>query len=293
MAPDKPFRFPKDSDPIVGVAALANHERIATAMDDVVRELQSRFTVRRYELQEDCDLASSDCDAIIVVGGDGSILRAANAMADRQKPVLGVNVGKLGFLASIQPDAVGRLADELVAGRCSIADHVMLDCTAVLDGVQIHRLALNEVTLRAGPPFCMIDVDLFVDGELVTTFSCDGVLLSTPIGSTAHNLSAGGPILRKDLATLVVTPLSPHTLTNRPVVDSADRVYEFAMARNSPAASVVIDGTVCGELSGEGRISIARAKSVFQLIEAPDHSYYRTLRDKLHWGGGLRLRPRE
>ena len=294
MTRETPFRFPESGDPAVALAGISSSPRIAEAMEAVEAELAKRFVTHRFELQDEPDLAGCDCHAVIVVGGDGSILRAANFMADRQKPALGVNVGKLGFLADIQPEAVGRVADQLLGGTCRVVKHVMLDCTARLSGgEQVERLALNEVTVRAGAPFGMIDVDLFIDDELVTTYSCDGVLLSTPIGSTAHSLSAGGPILRKNLESLVVTPLSPHTLTNRPVVDSADRRYEFAMSAGSPGAAVVIDGNVCGELSGEGRVSIARAKSVFQLIEAPGHSYYRTLREKLHWGGGLRRRPRE
>lgn len=288
MSSRRPFQF-RAARPSVGVAGLVDDARFAAALDAVAAQLEGRCDVSRFDLREPARLADADCELVIVVGGDGSILRAAGAMADRQKPTLGVNAGKLGFLADVQPEEVGRLVDQLFAGDCLVVDHVMLDCQADLAaGGPLATLALNEVTVRAGAPYRMIDVDLFVDGEQVTTYSCDGVILGTPIGSTAHSLSAGGPILRKSLGALVVTPLSPHALTNRPVVDSADRVFEFAMAGGEGSAAIVIDGAVRGELTGERRLTIRRAKSVFQLIEAPDHSYYRTLREKLHWGGGLR-----
>ena len=123
----------------------------------------------------------------------------------------------------------------------------------------------------------------------MTTYSCDGLIVATPVGSTAHSLSAGGPILRKDLQAFVFLPISPHTLTNRPVVDSADRVFEMAMGNRHEGAAVVIDGVeLCG-LQADDRVRVDRAEPKFKLVEVPGRSYYRTLREKLGWGG--RLRP--
>jgi NAD+ kinase len=135
----------------------------------------------------------------------------------------------------------------------------------------------------------LIDIHLFVDGELVTTYSCDGVIVSTPVGSTAYSLSAGGPILRKDLQAFVISPISPHTLTNRPVIDSAERHYELEVARPNPGTSVVVDGQMLAGLEPYDRIHVVRAEPRFKLLEVPGHSYYRTLREKLGWGGRLRL----
>ena len=116
------------------------------------------------------------------------------------------------------------------------------------------RLGLNEVAVLAGPPFAILDIDLYVDAELVTTYSCDGLIVSTPVGSTAHSLSAGGPILRQDLQAFVISPISPHTLTNRPVVDSADRVYEMVVPEPHAGTSVVVDGRVlCQARAGRSR----------------------------------------
>jgi NAD+ kinase len=226
-----------------------------------------------------------------VLGGDGSILRAARQMGARQLPVLGVNLGKLGFLADIPPGELAATLAEVVAGRASVVDHLMFDCQwRHVGGKSDRHLGLNEVAILGGPPFALLDVDLYVDSELVTTYSCDGLIVSTPVGSTAHSLSSGGPILRKDLQAFCISPISPHTLTNRPVVDSADRRYELVAAHPHEGTSLVIDGQVVGRLAAGDRVVVERSEAVFQLIEVPGRGYYRTLREKLGWGGGLSSR---
>jgi NAD+ kinase len=137
-----------------------------------------------------------------------------------------------------------------------------------------------------------MDVDLYVDSELATTYSCDGLIIATPVGSTAHSLSAGGPILRKDLQAFVISPISPHTLTVRPMVDSAERVYDLVVPRAAPATSVVVDGRVVCRLEPNDRVRIRRAEERFQLVAAPGHSYYGTLREKLGWSGRLKFGER-
>jgi NAD+ kinase len=236
--------------------------------------------------------ALPDCDAemAVVLGGDGSILRAAHQMGHRQLPVIGVNLGNLGFLADLQPEELDDVLPEVAAGRHRVIDHLMLECTVVRDGQPGEpALGLNEVSVLAGPPFAILDVRLYVDGDLVTTYSCDGLIVSTPVGSTAHNLSAGGPILRKDLQALVISPISPHTLTNRPVIDSAERTYEMVVPDPHEGTTLVIDGQVQGPLTARDRVRIVRSDACFQLVEVADRGYYRTLREKLGWGGRLRL----
>jgi NAD+ kinase len=136
----------------------------------------------------------------------------------------------------------------------------------------------------------MIEVELYVDGELATTYSCDGLIVSTPVGSTAHNLAAGGPILEKSLQAFVASPICPHTLTNRPVVDMADHVYELAVPAPNAGTSLVVDGKVIQLVTSDDRIRIERSSAQFQLIETPGRGYYRTLREKLGWGGRLQAR---
>lgn len=239
------------------------------------------------------DLAAVEADLVIVFGGDGSILRAARQMGARQLPVLGVNLGKLGFLADIAPEEFENALPQVCAGKGRVEEHLMFECRLMRDGkVAAERLALNEVAVLAGPPFAMLNVDLYVDAELATTYSCDGLIVSTPVGSTAHSLSAGGPILRKDLQAVVISPISPHTLTNRPVVDSADREYTLSAPNARAETSLVVDGQLVDRLGPADRVVIRRAPVTFKMVRVAGHGYYRTLREKLGWGGGLAIRDK-
>jgi NAD+ kinase len=145
-------------------------------------------------------------------------------------------------------------------------------------------LGLNEVVVQAGPPYHMIDLDLSVDGERVSRYTGDGLIISTPIGSTAHSLSAGGPILGQELSAFVITPICPHMLTNRPVVESAEKVYTIHILRDSAGTALVIDGQQILPVKVGYRITVRKAPVTFQLVKVPGRSFYQTLRDKLHWG---------
>lgn len=241
------------------------------------------------------DMAGQDADLAIVLGGDGAILRAAHQMGSQQLPVVAVNLGKLGFLADLSPAEVPDVLRDFAAGKLGVVEHLMLECRVVRHGQAeaIHRqLGLNEVVIWGGATFAIMDLDLYVDSEWVTTYSCDGLILSTPVGSTAHSLSSGGPILRKELDAFVISPISPHTLTNRPVVDSAERLYELVVARPNEGTSVVVDGRVLCTLQPGDRVCVRQARSRFRLVAAPGHSYYHTLREKLGWGGRFQINMR-
>lgn len=225
-------------------------------------------------------------DFAIVLGGDGSILRAATRMENSQIPVLGVNLGKLGFLADVNPDDIAPALRSIDQGEFRLVDHLMLRIEVIRGEKTIaEKTGLNEVAILGGPPYEIQQLDLAVDGVAATSYSCDGLIISTPVGSTAHNLSAGGPILRKDLQAFVISPISPHTLTVRPIVDTADRVYELVASNPNESACVVLDGQILTKLQAGDRVRVSRAKSIFQLIEVSGHNYYRTLREKLGWGG--------
>lgn len=262
---------------------LAEAERLRPLVEQHAQIVRTDFTGAE-------DLSGVEADLAIVLGGDGSILRAAHQMGNRQVPVMAVNLGKLGFLANMSPQELPELLRDFAAGRLTVTEHLMFECT-VRRGEEIcgRQLGLNETVLHAGSPFTLIDVDLYVDSDLVTTYSCDGLIVGTPVGSTAHCLSAGGPILRKHLQAFVVVPLNPHTLTMRPVVDSADCVYEMVVERPNEGTAVVVDGRMICRLQPGDRVRVQRAQPRFKLVSNPGHTYYRSLREKLGWGGRLKF----
>jgi len=254
----------------------------------------------RPAIRQHCDIVLEDlygsqeldgiaADVAIVLGGDGTMLRAAKQMGYNQLPVLGVNLGRLGFLADVSPDELVNVMADVTAGKCQIVEHLMLQCTVCGDNeTRATTLGLNEAAIMGGPPHRMLDIDLYVDSELATTYSCDGLIVSTPVGSTGHSLSAGGPILRTDLQAFVVSPISPHTLTVRPVVDSADRVYDMTVRQPGEHTAVVVDGRALCLLDAGDRVRVQRSRAVFRTVEVGEHTYYKTLRDKLDWGGRFR-----
>ncbi|MEZ6060276.1 MAG: NAD(+)/NADH kinase [Planctomycetaceae bacterium] len=236
---------------------------------------------------------STEADVAVVIGGDGSILRGCRQLGANQIPIVGVNVGRLGFLADLSPDDFCDNLRQLQSGDYRVVEHLMFECEHRLaDGTVERNLGLNEATMTSGKSLKMLDVALEIDGQPVTTFSCDGLIISTPVGSTAHNLSAGGPILRQDLQAFCITPICPHTLTVRPIVDSADRTYGLSVSDSPDGGMLVIDGQIHRHVSENEQILIRRAQQTFKLVHFPGHSYYATLHRKLGWRGQLDYRER-
>lgn len=249
--------------------------------------LRDHADVLTVDLHQEQDLARyPGADLALVFGGDGAILRAARQMAYHQVPVLGVNLGRLGFLADIHPQELHQSFLQVLAGEYRVTRHVMYECVVSGPRVEAGRtfLGLNEVVVHTSPPFHMVDLDLEVDGIVVARFSGDGLIVSTPIGSTAHNLSAGGPILGQELPAFVLTPICPHTLTYRPVVDSADKVYTIHLSGSVEQAVVILDGQESVPLEDGQRVVIRKAPVTFALVKVPNRSFFQTLRDKLRWG---------
>jgi NAD+ kinase len=246
------------------------------------------------DLRQEADLAAAPAaDLALVLGGDGAILRAARQMGYRQVPVLGVNLGRLGFLADLDPEQVRCCFPQVLAGDFRVTRHLMFECVVEGDGPPRTCLGLNEVAFHTLPPFHMLELDLQVDGEAVAKFHGDGLILSTPVGSTGHSLSAGGPILSQELDAFVITPICPHTISYRPVVDSADKVYTIALGKQAEEAALIVDGQELLPLTPRQRVTVRRAPVQFGLVKVPGRSFYQTLRDKLRWGAlpGYRTDP--
>lgn len=278
------------SEEVLETKPLANdlQKLLSHLGHDVKMMVAARTAWEPDASEETTSNIAQDADLVIVLGGDGSILRTARWMGYQQTPVLGVNLGRLGFLADFSPNEVEPAINELIAGRFRLVEHMMFE-TRVLRGDNIiaSDLGLNETSILAGPPFSLFEIELYVDGELATVYRGDGLIISTPVGSTAYNMSAGGPIVRKSIEAFIFTPLNPHTLTHRTVVDTASRDYTLIVPSPNAGSSCVVDGRLLLSLQAGDKICVSLAAPKFCLIETNQHSYYSTLRDKLTWGGGL------
>jgi len=274
--------------PPLRIAVLGNgtkpevHDQARRLADAVGRH--PGVDLARVDLASDTDLSTLQADVALVLGGDGTVLHTARRMGDRPTPVLGVNVGRLGFLAELTPDDfLERLAD-LAAHRYTVDNLLTLSCThAPKEGAPRTFRGLNDIVLRAAPVFHLLEIGLSIDGESVMTYRGDGLILATPVGSTAHSLSAGGPVLPPDAHMFVVTPLCAHTLTQRPLVDGTHKVYEMT-PRGEGAVVLVVDGQVQVPINSGDRVIVRRGGFPFPMVRLPGHSFYRTLRDKLGWG---------
>ncbi|MGB7348150.1 MAG: NAD(+)/NADH kinase [Pirellulaceae bacterium] len=274
--------------PRVAILGAPNRDRVRTELERLRPVIASKADIVVEDLDFAHNFDTTEQDLVIVLGGDGSILQAARQMGEKQTPVLGVNCGRLGFLAALSPDDFINAWPKVCCGGFDVIDHLMLDAILVREGKEIRKqLALNEIAILGGPPYTILDIDLYADGHLATRYRCDGLIIATPVGSTAHNLSAGGPILRRNLDAMVISPISPHTLTYRPLVDSGDTKLELEVTQPQASTSVVADGRIIDSLKSGDRVKVQRASSNFRMLSVPGQNDYRTLRDKLGWGGSV------
>lgn len=231
--------------------------------------------------------ADSGATRIIVLGGDGTLIGAARSLHDRQTPIVGVNMGKLGFLAEYTADELcGEFARSMTDDSL-ISRRAMLEVSICQNGgMSTTGLAVNDCVIQAGPPFRAIGLGLKVDGAPLTRVMGDGLIVCTPSGSTAHNLSAGGPIVQSGVDALVVTPLCAHSLTHRPLVLERESVIEIEACEVNEGTTAIIDGQVSFLLQEGDTVTIRRFAHDFQLVRNPRYTKWHKLVTKLHWGVG-------
>ncbi len=276
--------------------ARDDSSRIQTACQELQHFLndQSGVDIVTTAIVEELVPESLDADLIVVLGGDGAILRACRQLGRHQMPILGINLGRLGFLADLALEEFQQNFAAIRERQFHIAEHVMFECTIHReDGSTETCLGLNEAALCAEATLQMIEVSLTIDDFPVTRYSCDGLIISTPVGSTAHSLSAGGPAIRQDLPVFVVTPICPHTLSNRSLVDHAERTYRLGIDRSRSDAILVVDGQIRRHIGRRDEIEIRRASDSFQLARLSGHNYFDVLEKKLGWSGQPRYTSRE
>jgi NAD+ kinase len=258
---------------------------VREAIEQLRPEIKRRANILAEDFTGQKDVSSVQADLTIVFGGDGSILRAVSQMGTNQIPVLAVHLGTLSFLSTIQTDELIPLLDCSDLLRMPIIKHLLLHCQLFRRDQpepEIWHLALNEVVVHAVHAAHLIGIEFLLDHQLVTTYRCTGLIVSTPVGSTAMSLSSGGPILRKDIDAVVISPMSPHTLSNRPLVDSPDRFMEL---RVQQPAELIVDGNHVASIEPGDTVRITRAKQTFKTIDVPGFCYYKALRSKLGWNG--------
>ena len=224
-------------------------------------------------------------DLILVLGGDGTLLSVARLIGEAGPPILGVNLGSLGFLTEITLEELYPMLERILSGDYEVDERTMLEASVRRDGSPTGRhIVLNDAVINKGALARMIQMETLVNGCYLNTFRADGLILSSPTGSTAYSLSAGGPILAPSVKALIISPICPHTLTNRPIVLPEDVTVEITLITENEDVMLTLDGQAGFPLRHRDTVVIRKAKGTLQLILSPDKDYYQILRQKLRWG---------
>ena len=259
-------------------------------VNEVISDFAS-FVSGKAEVLASCDIDKctpellNECDFAVVFGGDGSIISAARNLNESNVPVIGVNLGKLGYLAEFSVEELERYFDEVASGKADIEKRMMLNCS-VCSGAASKRFssaAINDVVITAGPPYRMIELEISVNGQQLANCVSDGLIISTPTGSTAYNLSAGGPILSAGIEAIVVTAICPHSLSFRPIVIDAESQVEVSGLRLNEGTTLSVDGQLPMRLESNDIVTIKRESNSFLVVSNPLRTKWDTLAGKLGW----------
>ncbi len=224
-------------------------------------------------------------EMIIVLGGDGTLLSVARLIGHHQVPILGVNLGGLGFLTEITLDELYRVLERVLRGEFITDERVVLNTAVIRRGERLAEfMVLNDAVINKGALARIIDLETTINGEYLTTFKSDGLILSTPTGSTAYNLSAGGPIVYPSLHCIIITPICPHTLTNRPIMIPDDVEVRAILKSKQQEVVLTLDGQQGFVLEFEDVVEVKKAEGKIYLIKSPYRHYFELLREKLKWG---------
>jgi len=237
--------------------------------------------------QEESSTMPDTLDWVVVLGGDGTLLGAARKVGGYGVPILGVNLGGLGFLTGIPLNRLYSAIEMILMGQLEVEDRLMLETKVIREEEEVCRfICLNDIVINKGALARIIDLDVFINKQFLTTFRADGLIISTPTGSTAYNLAAGGPILYPTVANIILTPICPFTLTNRPIILPESDTMSIMMGKESEdRVSLTFDGQVGFDLLYGDRVFISKSDERIKLFKSPEQTYFEILRTKLMWGG--------
>jgi NAD+ kinase len=278
------------------IGLIPNWQKENTAL--VVEKIKDFFTRRRVQLlvagsgqdrfstgvslAEELDSWRERVNLVIVVGGDGTILKAARDLAHWDIPILGINVGQKGFLAEIEVEQMDRYLQYILAGRFECQNRMMLEATVQRGPKILDRyLALNDIVVSRGPFSRIVQVDTFVNDDFLESYSGDGVIVASPTGSTGYSLSAGGPIVNPSMELLVITPICPHTLNNRSVIVTGSERISMRVSSRLAQVVLTVDGQVGFALEDDDEVIVYRSERKAKLVQFKDNSFYRLLHQKL------------
>ena len=231
------------------------------------------------------DALGAKVDLLIVLGGDGTLLSVARALGGRSVPVLPVNLGGLGFLTSVTREELYPALEQVLAGKHATSERMMLEAEVVRKGATAKRqTALNDAVVNKAARARMLDFDLYVNRAHVARYRADGLIVATPTGSTAYSLAAGGPIVHPEVDALLITPICPHMLTNRPLVVPDTARLEIDIAAAEEPVYLTLDGQTGYQLEPEDRVAVTKSPSHVVFVRPPEKTYFEVLRSKLRWG---------
>jgi len=272
---------PESRARLLDLLKLLKRRRIAVALD-----LEAANIVGRPNAAQPLATIGRRADLVVVLGGDGTILRVVRELAGTAAPILGVNLGNLGFLTSVRCEEMTASIHEILAGRYQISERHMIEATLVRAGrkLQTHR-ALNDAVISRSTFSRIVRLRIELDGELLTEYVCDGMIFATATGSTAYSLSAGGPILLPSTRAFVVTPICPHALSDRSVIAGRDSVARCSVASAAGELLLTVDGQVQVHMQVGDEIEVKRTAKPVRLMTPQGHSFFEVLRQKLKWSG--------
>ncbi len=269
------------------VVILGNRQKpgVLKALESIEPYLSKRAEVH-VDLDMEEPVESRQTDFAVVLGGDGSMLRAARRVGCTGVPLLGINVGKFGFLTEGSVEQFEELLSNALDGRCHTTERMMLHCTLERDGAAaLETVGLNDAVISRTALSRAITMDVRVDGTSVTTYRADGLIVATPVGSTAHCLAAGGPIIHPHMEALVMLPICPHTLSNRPLVLPAAMALTIEARDAAEPPALTVDGQVNATLEDGDLVRVRKADAPLRLLKAGRLDFFETLRNKLDWRG--------